>query len=142
MDKINKVSNYSTPISTPQGTFSSSFAKPLSPSPSPSPASPILPLLTLGEDHPDRFFLDEIDVTIRIAFVQFLYDPEILGLIAQHLCIYRLFPRPVVTLRNSAFLSAYRKSLPDLDTGFIQQLIKTQVSGCGHLELSNTFAVL
>ena len=85
---------------------------------------------SLGEDHPDRYMLDEVDVIIRIAFVQFLFDPEILGIIEQHLCIYRLFPRPVVALRNSAFLTSYRNTVSTSDTCFIKELIKTQVSGC------------
>ncbi len=80
-----------------------------------------------GEDHPYDELLNEVDVSIRVAFVQFLFDPELLGHVDQHLCIYRLFPRPVVALRNSAFLAAYKSSLGTTDVQFIQELIKTQV---------------
>lgn len=90
-------------------------------------ATPTNAVPALGEDHPSHGLLDEVDVTIRIAFVQFLFDDELLGHIDQHLCIYRLFPRPVVALRNSAFLAAYRNSISTNDTQFIQELIKTQV---------------
>lgn len=92
---------------------------------SPSHTLPTLP--TLGEDHPSSHLFDEVDVSIRIAFVQFFFDPELLGHIDQHLCIYRLFPRPVVALRNAAFLTAYKASSATADTNFIKELMKTQV---------------
>jgi hypothetical protein len=81
----------------------------------------------LGEDHPNTHLFDEVDVSIRTAFVQFLFDPELLGHVSQHLCIYRLFPRPVVALRNAAFMAAYKATSAIGDTSFIEDLIKTQV---------------
>lgn len=92
----------------------------------PSHTHPTLPIL--GEDHPSAYLFNEVDVSIRIAFVQFLFDPDLLGHIDQHLCIYRLFPRPVVALRNAAFLAAYKASSAMADTEFIKELMKTQVS--------------
>ena len=86
------------------------------------------PTPTLGEEHPDHNLFNEVDVEIRVAFVQFLFDSELLGYIDQHLCVYRLFPRPVVALRSSAFLAAYRSLVSTTDTRFIERLIKTQVS--------------
>lgn len=91
-------------------------------SPRHAPAAP-----TLGEDHPNSYLFDEVDVSIRVAFVQFLFDPELLGHIDQHLCIYRLFPRPVVALRNAAFMTAYKATSGTADISFIKELIKTQV---------------
>jgi len=69
----------------------------------------------------------EAEASIRWSFAQFLFSMDMLELMEQHLCIYRLFPRPVVNLRSSAFLKAYTAMTPD--TGFIQELLKTQVGG-------------
>ena len=123
------------PVAVPTSSSSSSTSLSLQPHP---PTGRHTPLTTpmgvpvvLGEEHPCAGLLNEVDVTIRIAFVQFLFDVELLGLIDQHLCIYRLFPRPVVALRNSAFLSAYKTAVGTTDVKFIQELIKTQVRYVG-----------
>ena len=52
----------------------------------------------------------EVDVMIRTAFVEFLFNPEILSCVDQCLCIFRLFPRPVVSLRPSTFMATYQKN--------------------------------
>lgn len=85
------------------------------------------PQLRMGEDSFMKHFLDDIDTEIRISFVDFLFSAEVLGLVDQHLCIYRLFPRPVVTLRKSAFLRAYQKTVATSDTRFVRGLIQSQV---------------
>ena len=51
----------------------------------------------------------EVDVMICTAFVEFLFNLEILGCVDQCLCIFRLFPRPVVSLRPSTFMTTYQK---------------------------------
>ena len=71
---------------------------------------------------------DEIDVMIRVAFVEFLFSPEILGCTEQFMCIYRLFTRPVVAIKTTAFIHGYQKSCPATDTEFIQNIIRSQVS--------------
>ena len=70
---------------------------------------------------------EEVDVMIRTAFVEFLFNPEILGCVDQSLCIFRLFPRPVVSLRPSTFMTTYQKNSPTTDTNFIRDLIRSQV---------------
>ena len=69
----------------------------------------------------------EVDVGIRVAFVQFLLSSEVLGNIDQHLSLYRLFPRPVVALKTSTFMSSYQKSSSVADGKFIRDLIQSQV---------------
>ena len=74
----------------------------------------------------------EMDVRIRVAFVQFLLSSEVLGNIDQHLSIYRLFPRPVVVLKASTFMNSYLQSSSVADKQFIHDLIQSQVlSGRG-----------
>lgn len=70
---------------------------------------------------------DDVDVMIRVAFIEFIFSSEILGLLERHLCVYRLFPRPVVSLKLVSFMSAYEKSCPNTDKTFIKELIKSQV---------------
>ena len=70
---------------------------------------------------------DEVDVMIRIAFIEFLFSSEILGCVDQFLCIFRLFPRPVVALRYSTFMTTYQKHSPATDTSFIKDLVRSQV---------------
>lgn len=67
------------------------------------------------------------DVMIRIAFAEFLMGPEMLGHLTNHLSIYRLFPRPVVSLRLTSFLGDYLKGKPNLDPEFIKHFVRTQV---------------
>ncbi|XP_011405011.1 PREDICTED: MAP kinase-activating death domain protein-like [Amphimedon queenslandica] len=69
---------------------------------------------------------DETDVLIRVAFIEFLLGPEMLGCIDNHLTIYRLFPRPVVDLRLESFLAAYVKKTKIRDIEFISNFIKSQ----------------
>ena len=69
----------------------------------------------------------EVDVTIHTAFVEFLSNSEILGCVDQCLCIFRLFPRPVVSLRPSTSMTTYQKNSPTTDTNFIRNLIRSQV---------------
>ena len=64
---------------------------------------------------------------IRTAFVEFLSNLEILGCVDQCLCIFQLFPRPVVSLRPSTFMTTYQKNAPTTDTNFIRNLIRSQV---------------
>lgn len=64
---------------------------------------------------------------IRIAFAEFLMGPEMLGHLTNHLSIYRLFTRPVVSLRLTSFLSDYLKGKPNLDPEFIKHFVRTQV---------------
>ena len=64
---------------------------------------------------------------IRVAFVEFLFSSEILGCTEQYMCIYRLFTRPVVAIKTTAFIHGYRKSCPATNTEFIQSLIRSQV---------------
>lgn len=83
---------------------------------------------SLSDDAAPRDLGDDVDVMIRIAFIEFLFSPEILGLIEKHLCVFRLFPRPVVTLKQVAFLSSYEKTCSNTDKSFIKELIRSQVS--------------
>ena len=85
------------------------------------------PQTILGEDSFLKHFGDDIDVMIRVSFVEFLFSPEILGLIDQFLCVYRLFPRPVVMLRKSSFLRSYEKVVGTADTTFVRGLMQSQV---------------
>ena len=64
---------------------------------------------------------------IRIAFVEFIMGPEMLGHLDSHLTIFRLFPRPVVNLRQESFLASYSKGPPDNDTRFITYFMQSQV---------------
>ncbi len=84
-------------------------------------------LFNLEEDPSTRELGDDVDVMIRIAFIEFIFSNEILGLLERHLCVFRLFPRPVVTLKHVAFASAYEKACPNTDKTFIKELIKSQV---------------
>ena len=81
----------------------------------------------LSDEEREHCVRGEVDVSIRTAFIEFLFSPEILGNIDCYLCIFRLFPRPVVSLRSSAFMSNYQKSSPSADTQFIRNLIRSQV---------------
>ena len=85
----------------------------------------------LGDDCFYSSIGHEVDVMVRVAFVDFLFCAEILGLIEQHLCVYRLFPRPVVALKRNAFLRAYGHASPATEPQFIRDFILSQVSGCG-----------
>lgn len=78
---------------------------------------------------------DEIDVMIRIAFVEFLFSPEILGSTEQYMCIYRLFTRPVVSIKATAFYHGYQKSCPATNMEFIKNLIRSQVRTYMHVFL-------
>jgi hypothetical protein len=69
---------------------------------------------------------DETDILIRIAFVEFLTSSDMLGLLDSHLTIFRLFPRPVVSLRKASFLAAYSKQKLKVDMKFISYFIQTQ----------------
>ena len=82
---------------------------------------------TTGEDRLIAL-RDEVDVMIRVAFVEFLFSPEILGCTETFMVIYRLFTRPVVAIKNTAFIHGYQKSSPATNTEFIQNLIRSQVS--------------
>jgi hypothetical protein len=84
-------------------------------------------LFNLEEDPTTRELGGDVDVMIRIAFIEFIFSNEILGLLERHLCVFRLFPRPVVTLKHVAFVSAYEKVCPNTDKTFIKELIKSQV---------------
>lgn len=81
---------------------------------------------TTADDQPNSI-ADEVDVMIRIAFVEFLFSSEILGCTEQYLCIYRLFTRPVVAIKTTAFIHGYQKSCPATNTEFINNLIRSQV---------------
>ena len=87
---------------------------------------------SFGNDTGPREVGDDVDVMIRVAFIEFLFSSEILGLVDKHLCVFRLFPRPVVTLKQVAFLSSYEKTCSNTDKSFIKELIRSQVS---HLAL-------
>ena len=84
-------------------------------------------LFNLEDDASTRELGDDVDVMIRIAFIEFIFSNEILGLLEKHLCVFRLFPRPVVSLKQVAFASAYEKACPNTDKTFIKELIKSQV---------------
>ncbi len=45
--------------------------------------------LTTADDSYRRHLENNVDVMIRVAFVEFLFSVDMLGLIDQHLCIYR-----------------------------------------------------
>ena len=75
----------------------------------------------------ERRSKEDVDVLIRMAFVEFLFSPEILGQVERHLCVFRLFPRPVVALRGKAFMAGYQKASPTTSPAFITSLIKSQV---------------
>ena len=81
----------------------------------------------LVEDLATRELGDDVDVMIRVAFIEFIFSYEILGLLEKHLCVFRLFPRPVVSLKQVAFMSAYEKACSNTDKTFIKELIKSQV---------------
>ena len=81
---------------------------------------------TSMDDSPNTL-ADEVDVMVRIAFIEFLFSPDILGSIDQYLCIYRLFTRPVVSIKTSAFIRGYQKNCPATSTEFISKLIRSQV---------------
>ncbi len=49
---------------------------------------PQTPLTTADDSH-RRHLENNVDVMIRVAFVEFLFSVDMLGLIDQHLCIYR-----------------------------------------------------
>ena len=83
---------------------------------------------SFGNDTGVREVGDDVDVMIRIAFIEFLFSSEILGLVERHVCVFRLFPRPVVTLKQVAFLSSYEKACSNTDKSFIKELIRSQVS--------------
>ena len=83
---------------------------------------------SFGDSTGVRELSDDVDVMIRIAFIEFLFSSEILGLIERHLCVFRLFPRPVVTLKQVAFLSSYEKTCSNTEKTFIKELIRSQVS--------------
>ena len=85
------------------------------------------PSTTLGDEVAVRELDDDVDVMIRISFIEFLFSSEILGLIEKHVCVFRLFPRPVVSLKQVAFLSAYEKMCSNTDKTFIKELILSQV---------------
>ena len=122
MEKVSALDRLESDVTSSSNT---SLTAPLNSS---SPPPKFLGSHTAKAVDPDSFWLDEIDVALRTSFVQFLFNPEVLGLVDQYLCIYRLFPRPVVTLRSAAFFSAYAQITKD--TSFILELVKTQVSGC------------
>ena len=84
-------------------------------------------LFNLEDDPSTRELGDDVDVMIRIAFIEFIFSNEILGLLEKHLCVFRLFPRPVVSLKQVSFVSAYEKACPNTDKTFIKELIKSQV---------------
>ena len=84
-------------------------------------------LFNLEEDLATRELGDDVDVMIRIAFIEFIFSNEILGLLERHLCVFRLFPRPVVSLKQVSFTSAYEKACPNTDKTFIKELIRSQV---------------
>ena len=65
---------------------------------------------------------DKVDAQIRLAFADFLLGEEMLGLIENHLAIYRLFPRPVVSLKLSSFMKAYSGK-----EEFMRNFIRSQV---------------
>lgn len=65
---------------------------------------------------------DDVDVEIRLAFSEFLLGNDMLGLIEAHMGIYRLFPRPVVSLKLSSFLKSYSSN-----ERFMKMFIKSQV---------------
>ena len=73
---------------------------------------------------------DEIDVMIRIAFLEFLTGGEMIGCIGNHLTIYRLFPRPVVALKSVSFLKQYLVNKGKEEKDFIKYFIRSQVSNC------------
>ena len=102
MDKINKVDSMATESSVCGSEFSTESQQ----------------LTYMGE---------EVDIMIRIAFIDFLFSPEILGCVDQFLCIFRLFPRPVVAIRYSTFMTTYQKQSPTTDTSFIKDLVRSQV---------------
>ena len=71
---------------------------------------------------------NEVDVLIRLAFVEFLFCPDMMGLVENHLIIYRLFPRPVVSLKRSSFINAYMGGKGDKNAvEFINTFIRSQV---------------
>ena len=84
-------------------------------------------MFNLEEDLATRELGDNVDVMIRIAFIEFIFSNEILGLLERHLCVFRLFPRPVVSLKQVSFASAYEKACPNTDKTFIKELIRSQV---------------
>jgi hypothetical protein len=87
--------------------------------------SSIVSFATTGEDRLTAL-RDEVDVMIRVAFVEFLFSPEILGCTETFMVIYRLFTRPVVAIKTTAFVHGYQKSCPATNTEFIQNLIRSQ----------------
>ncbi len=75
------------------------------------------------QTYPDSVSLeDEVDVQIRLAFAEFILGSDMLGLVEDHLFIYRLFPRPVVTLKLSSFMASYSG-----DKEFMKIFVKSQV---------------
>ena len=84
-------------------------------------------LLNPEEDPATKELGDDVDVMIRIAFIEFIFSHEILGLLERYVCVFRLFPRPVVTLKQVAFVSAYEKACPNTEKTFIKELIRSQV---------------
>ena len=71
---------------------------------------------------------NEVDVLIRLAFVEFLFCPDMMGLLENHLTIYRLFPRPVVSLKRTSFINEYMVRKGDKNTDeFINTFIRSQV---------------
>ena len=87
----------------------------------------LLSFTTQTADDQPLSLSDEVDVMIRIAFVDFLFSPEILGNTEQYMCIYRLFTRPVVSIKITAFIHGYQKNCPATNTEFISNLIRSQV---------------
>lgn len=70
---------------------------------------------------------NEVDVLIRLAFVEFLFCPDMMGLLENHLTIYRLFPRPVVSLKRTSFINDYMVRKGDKNTDeFINTFMRSQ----------------
>lgn len=80
---------------------------------------------------------DEVDVMIRIAFLEFLTSAEMIGCVGNHLTIYRLFPRPVVALKSVSFLKQYLVNKGKEEKEFIKYFIQSQVSNCCSSSFSN-----
>jgi hypothetical protein len=71
-----------------------------------------------------------IDIAIRVAFIQFMLSPGLLGALKPHLRCLRLFPKPVVAQQKHFFLRTLVKEQGKQGGPFVKQLIFTQSADC------------
>ena len=73
-----------------------------------------------------------IDIAVRVAFIQFMLSPGLLGSLRPYLRCLRLFPKPVVAQQKIFFLRMLVREQGKQGISFLKQLVSAQVSGWMH----------